>query len=134
MKDGARIRTNVAVHQEKEKNEKTIKRKAGEERRQSTDFKEAAYCPSAVVQAAAWQKNGLSEGSTRGNWDHREGQQPFRPNSNGVGDRTTTLRRLLIGAVQFCSLDILYVRQKFRSSLFRKISQYVFWGRTEGPY
>ena len=36
--------------------------------------------------------------SARGNWDPREGQQPFRPNPNGVGDRTTTLRRLLIGA------------------------------------
>ena len=38
--------------------------------------------------------------SARGNWDPREGQQPFRPNPNGVGDRTTTLRQLLIGAVQ----------------------------------
>ena len=38
-------------------------------------------------------------GSARGNWDPREGQQPFRPNPNGAGDRTTTLRRLLIGAV-----------------------------------
>ena len=37
-------------------------------------------------------------GSARGNWDPREGQQPFRPNLNGVGDRTTTSRRLLIGA------------------------------------
>ena len=37
-------------------------------------------------------------GSARGNWDPREVQQPFRPNLNGVGDRTTTLRRLLIGA------------------------------------
>ena len=37
--------------------------------------------------------------SARGNWDPREGQQPFRPNPNGVGDRNTTLRRLLIGAV-----------------------------------
>ena len=37
--------------------------------------------------------------SARGNWDPRKGQQPFRPNLNGAGDRTTTLRRLLIGAV-----------------------------------
>ena len=36
------------------------------------------------------------KGSARGNWDSREGQQPFRPNPNW--DRTTTLRRLLIGA------------------------------------
>ena len=35
--------------------------------------------------------------SARGNWEPREGQQPFRPNPNGVGDRKTTLRQLLIG-------------------------------------
>ena len=31
-------------------------------------------------------------------WDPRKGQQPFRPHPNGAGDRTTTLRRLLVGA------------------------------------
>ena len=36
--------------------------------------------------------------SAWGNWDLRKVQQAFRPNPNGVGDRTTTLRRLLIGA------------------------------------
>ena len=41
----------------------------------------------------------LCKGSARGNWDPREGQQPFRTNPNGVGDRTTTLRRLLIGEI-----------------------------------
>ena len=39
------------------------------------------------------------KGSARGNWDPREGQQPFRPDPNGVGDRTATFRRLLIGGV-----------------------------------
>ena len=34
----------------------------------------------------------------RGNWDPREGQQPFRPNPNEVEDRITPLRRLLIDA------------------------------------
>ena len=55
----------VAAHQEKGKNEekKTGKRKAGEKRRLATDFKEASCCPSAVVQGAARQKNGLCEGS-----------------------------------------------------------------------
>ena len=67
---------NVAAHQEKKKNEKTGKRKAGEERRLA-DFEEAAYYPSAVVQGAARRKNGLCEWSARGNWDPREGQQPF---------------------------------------------------------
>ena len=46
---------NIAAHQEKEKNEKTGKRKAGEERRQA-DFKEAACYPSAVVQGTARRK------------------------------------------------------------------------------
>ena len=43
---------NVATHQEKEKNEKTGKRKAGVERRQ-VNFKKAACYSSAVVQGAA---------------------------------------------------------------------------------
>ena len=93
---------NVAAYQEKEKNEKTKtgKRKAGEKRRQATNFKEPACCPSAVAQGAAQQKNGLCEGSAGGNWNSRKGQQPFRPTSNEVGNRTTTLKRLLIGAVK----------------------------------
>ena len=52
------------------------KRKAGEERRQA-DFKEAVCYPSAVVQGAAQQKNGLCKGSAWGDWDPREGKQPF---------------------------------------------------------
>ena len=67
---------NVAAHQNKEKNEKTGKRKTGEERRPA-DFKEAACCPSAVVQGAARRKNGLCKRSARGNWDPREGQKSF---------------------------------------------------------
>ena len=42
---------NVAGHQEKD--EKTAKRKAGEESRQETDFTETVCCPSAFVQGAA---------------------------------------------------------------------------------
>ena len=99
---------NVAAHQEKEKNEKTSKREAGEERKQSTDFKKAVCCPSAVVQRAALRKNGLFEGSARDSWDPRKGQQLFRPNSNGVGDRTTTLRRLLIGAATFLLVQLTF--------------------------
>ena len=40
-----------------------------------------------------------SSRSARGNWDPRKDQQPFRPNPNWVGNRTTTLRLLLIGAL-----------------------------------
>ena len=50
---------NIAAYQ---KNEKTGKRKVGEERRQA-DFKEAACYPSAVVQGVSRRKNGLMEGS-----------------------------------------------------------------------
>ena len=44
---------NVTAHQEK----KTGMKKAGERRKQSTDFTKAVCCPSAVVQGAARQKN-----------------------------------------------------------------------------
>ena len=54
---------NITAHQEKEKNEKTGKREAGEERKQSTDFKKAACCLSAVVQGEAWRKIYLCEES-----------------------------------------------------------------------
>ena len=46
----------AAAHQDKEKNEKTGKRKTGEERRQETDFKEAACCHSTVVQGQYGEK------------------------------------------------------------------------------
>ena len=77
---------NVGAHQEKEKNEKTSKREAGEGKKQATDFKEAACCPSVVVQGRARRKNDLCEESARSNWDPREGQQLFRPNPNGFGE------------------------------------------------
>ena len=45
---------NVTAHQEKKKNKETKigKRRAGEKRKQVTDFKEAVCCPSSVVQGA----------------------------------------------------------------------------------
>ena len=65
-----------------------MRRRAGEKkkRKQATDVEEARCCPSAVVQGVAQRKN--------------EGECPGKLglNPNGVGDRTTTLRRLLIGA------------------------------------
>ena len=58
----------------------------------------------ALLQSFTRRHSEKMKGSARGNWDPREGQQPFRPNPNGAGDRTTTLRRLLIGAVEIQSL------------------------------
>ena len=44
---------NVTAHQEEmNKKMKTGYRRAGEERKQATDFEEAVCCPSAVVQGA----------------------------------------------------------------------------------
>ena len=108
---------NVTAHQEK--NERRL-RKSQEKRDDKRPILKRLCA--ALLQSLRGQyakKLVCVGGNARGNWNPREGQQPFRPNPNGVADRTTTLKRLLIGAVQFCSLYILYMRQKFRTSLFR---------------
>ena len=93
---------NVTAHQEKEKNEETMmgKRKAGEERRQLPILKKLC---AALLQSFRGQHGKKMKGSAHGNWDFRKGQQPFRPNLNEVGDRTITLRRVLIGAGKLSS-------------------------------
>ena len=96
-----------------------------------SDFKQAACCPSAVVQGAARRKNGLCGRIARGNWDPREGQQPFWPNANGAGDCTTTLR-LLIGAVHFASFMCCIYDRNFALHYSERLESIVFWGRTEG--
>ena len=111
---------NVTAHQEKKKNEetKTGMKKTGEGKRQATDFKEAVCCPSAIVQRAAPRKNGSRK--YPGNWDPREGQQPFRPNPYGVEDRITAMRRLLISAVTniVTAIDLLSYSLFFRSRFY----------------
>ena len=87
---------NVATHQEKDNNERTGKGEVGEERKQTTEFKETACCPSTVVHGGCTAKNSLCEGSAQSNWVPREGQQPFRPDPNEVGDRIITWRWLLV--------------------------------------
>ena len=59
----------------------------------------------ALLRSFRWQhgEKMVVRGECPGSWDFLEGQQPFRPNPNGVGDRTTTLRRLFIGAVAAAS-------------------------------
>ena len=54
-----------------------------EERKQLTDFEEAACCLSAVVQRAARRKNGLCKRSARGNWDLRKANNYFGPTQKG---------------------------------------------------
>ena len=54
----------------------------------------------ALLRSFRGQHSEKMKGSARGNWDPREGQQPFRPNPNGAGDRTTTLR------LNWCSMSL----------------------------
>ena len=75
---------NVATHQEKEKDEKAFKRKAGVERRQ-TNFKKAACYPSAVVQGTARRKNGFSEGVPGVTGTLRKANRHFDPTQMGWG-------------------------------------------------
>ena len=90
---------NVTAHQE---NEETKKGKVGQEKRKRENKRPILrkLC-AALLRSFRGQHSKKMKGSARGNWDPREGQQPFRLNPNGVGDRTTTLRRLFIGAAAF---------------------------------
>ena len=65
---------NVATHQEKEKGEKTFKRKAGEDR---PILKRLRATLMRSFRGLHGEKNDLCEESARSNWDPREGQQPF---------------------------------------------------------
>ena len=57
-------------------------------------------------------------GSAQGNCDPREGQQPFRPNTNRVRDHTIKLRRLLIGAVTSSIIPIHKMKKPLDSPAF----------------
>ena len=59
------VRMNVAAHQDKEKNERTGKRKAGDEEDRRPILKRLRAALIAVVQGAARLKNGLCEGNAR---------------------------------------------------------------------
>ena len=78
----------------------------------------------ALLRSFKGQHSEKMKGSARGNWDPWEGQQPFRPNPNRAGDRTSTMRRPLIGAVNNGSSSLLTSfwslinRKKFQFGLF----------------
>ena len=75
---------NVSAHHEKEKNEKTGKRREGEQRRQA-DCKEAACYPSAVVQGAARQKMVCVRGVPGVTGTLRKTNSDFNPTQTGLG-------------------------------------------------
>ena len=95
-----RVGMNVTTHQEKEKNEETKKGKKweGEKKRENKRPILKKLC-AALLRSFRGQHIEKMKGSAWGNWAPQEDQQPFRPNPNWVGDRTTTMKRLLISAV-----------------------------------
>ena len=99
---------NVATHQEKEKNKKTVKGKAGEDR---PILKRLRATLLRSFKGLHGEKIICVRGVLGVTGILGKANSHFNPTQTG-GDRTTTLRRLLIGAVQFCSLYmyILYDR------------------------
>ena len=75
---------NVAAHQDKEKNEKSGKRKAGVERRQAS-FKEAACYPSAVVQGVHGKKMVCVRRVPGVTGTLRKANSHFNPTQMGLG-------------------------------------------------
>ena len=66
---------NVTAHQEKKENEETKKGRRRENRRPIL----RKLC-AALLRSFRGQHSEKMNGSAQGNWDPREGQQPFRPN------------------------------------------------------
>ena len=118
---------NIATHQKKEKNEKTVKRKAGEERRQA-DFKEAACYPSAVVQGAARQKMVCVRGVPGVTGTLGKTNNHFDPTQTGRGPH-----HHVEAAVDWCSSILLalhvhtiYTTEISHFTIQKDRSQYVF--------
>ena len=89
---------NVTAYQEKEKNEETKTGNRTAEERENRRPISKKLC-AVLLQSFRGKHIQKIKGSVRGNCIPREGQQPFRPNPNVVGDCTTTMMRLLIDAV-----------------------------------
>ena len=70
----------------------------GQEKRETRWPISRKLCAS-LLQSFRGQHGEKMKESAWGNLDPQEGQHRFRPNPNGAGDFTTTLRQLLIGAV-----------------------------------
>ena len=122
---------NVATHQEKEKNEKTGKGKAGEERRQA-NFKEAACYPS-VIQGAAWQKMVCVRGMRGVTGTLGKANSHFDPTQTGRGPH-----HHVEAAVEWCisillalHVHTIYTTEISHFTIHKDRSLYVFWGQTE---
>ena len=68
-------------------------------------------------------KNGLYDGKAQDNRRPRESQQLFRPNPSGVGERTTTLRRLLMveAIFQLAHLNKLLYRVEMMTLVYLRV-------------
>ena len=118
---------NVATHQEKEKNEKTVKRKAGEKRRQA-NFKEAAWYPSAVVQGLHGEKMVCVRGVPEVTGTLGKANSHFDPTQTGRGPH-----HHVEAAIDWCSSILLalhvhtiYTTEISHLTIQKDRSQYVF--------
>ena len=93
------------------------RRRAGEEKKENRQPILKNKC-AALLRTFRGQHSKKMEGSARGNCDPRQGQQSFGPNPNGVGDRTTTLRRLLIGPSKVLSTFPIRIQSSWQLSIF----------------
>ena len=89
---------NVTAHQERRMRRQRRAREGQTKRKREKKRPILKKLCAALLQSFRGQHSKKIKWSARGNWEPREGQQPFRPNPNGVGDSTTMLRGLLIGA------------------------------------
>ena len=120
---------NVAAQQEKEKNEKTGKRKAKEERRQA-DFKEAACYPSAVVQGLHSEKMACVRAVPGVTGTLGKANSYFNPTQTRMGPH-----HHVEAAVDWCNSILLalheysiYTTEILHFTIQNDRSQYVFWG------
>ena len=108
---------NVTADQEKARMRRRRRARVGQEKRKRENRPPILRKLCAVLlRSFRGQHSEKIKGSARGNWDPREGQQPFRPNPNGVGGHAIMLRRLLIGFSLRWSL--LFIRDSVNCNQF----------------
>ena len=92
---------NVSAYQEKNENENTGKKEAKEEQKNSEPIlKRLIAALVRPFQRAARRKTICLRGVPGKTGTFGKANKTFRRNSNEIGDRTTTMRRLWIGADQ----------------------------------
>ena len=127
-KDRTRVKMNVAAHQEKEKNEKTFKRKAGEDR---PILKRLRATLLRSFRGLHGEKMVCVRGVPGVTGTLGKANSHFDPTQTGRGPH-----HHVEAAVDWCSSILLalhttYTTEISHFTIQKDRSQYVFWGRTE---